>query len=1551
MSGLERDTRLIDLYGRYLPTPVVDTVRIEDVKPGDDDYAMLLKVISLDDSLMTGVTKAYESTSLDEPQITRQLTKVIVDLSVLLNTSDGFDAEAMGRELFENTTDFGDSDSLYVNIIITKNGTGDELKTNRRALKTILQPTSDKTESYMATALLDTYDSGASITGNSAYDDASHIESMIGSPEPYVISVPLSDFFTSVRMTTSFDKHNNPILRMSQIQVEGYIKDFNDLNDMTIYAVISVGRPKDIAGGLTLSPVAYSLNFSDVTYETVKKEGSLKLFDEAAYMDSEGNYYPQKPLRALNRKYYKIDDFGPVEISNSVKSLLVEYRATAQGDPELQEVIDGITLALVQYESSPDFVLMLEKAADVFPEQAGSSRIGILYERFRRLVVNINTTVMEQEEVVKRIFKNYKIVDARAFTGVPFDSTSYVKNPNPKDFLYNFIFHSNVARYVPIANQQTTYPGDAELPYSPSEREEVYNAKIREMKDRIRALLTNVSWNDFMGRRVDESWYDISSEDFEAINLARAAALDDDLKSISDLPGIYAIDGDPWKGLDNAEAFLIKALEEPIKEAYDWIVNSWSSRFVDPLTSYGPTHSGFHAAFSERDRRSDEGRRYPNPGVWSAGCTNAVVGELMGPAGGGYLIPVNQNRYENTSQRTFSFNALCGTLGVSGWDDLEKIPGAIVREWGVARSLISEYENIVAPSHDILHGAQTSDCIKMSPLIVSKDSTQQSHRIYGAYYNWGRSYGHTATYAGRPLEKTGVSQLQVFVPRTQAIGDALVPRTTEDDWVGTYLEGLTGEEIGMATLEHLKETSVDTIGGIDIFDVHSAVSVSLGGAKTSAPISYLTWTRRPLYDIKASIIKMFSRLLGIDPITGYSSIEEDPDALQFSTPEDYVLEADYVDGGSTGATPSYASEWAGDDLGAGTTAYSSAGSSGTGTSGTSTDPVLLASEVLGKAPSGDRYARVADTNTGTILDEYLKDMPRQMGEYLYDWLFSEIRKMDASELNAESERVAVANSLEVALKTKLDQLLNTYLNNGLCTIIIAAQSEDIGWISYDDNPRKYSAIRRLGSANNGATLFPYGDLSKTVLHVGGGAGRNTSNASDHYKVIQIGNGLKNYLKDYFDDRWPELKSLIAEYLKVQGAHIGFQTDTGIHSALSSTDIVVKKYGYFFFDLEKYIRKNSIVSQFMNVDRFLANVPAAREMTNTVVQINNVSYTNSAFNGLFNMTLNTDTTGGTSNDPTDFESLVINIPIEPGGSLTPQVYNRIEALQDVTFEEIVDTTYIETGGATGMTELESQEVDIDYLADNSEWEYAHLALRNYSFPGFYDSTVGRSFQTWREDYRLACYRYQYFVDDDNAYLGNSHPMAWAAFPTERDAVDIVNLTTWVNDTSHELIIAMLSHYSEIYYDFKNEYIDFAKDNCTFNDFNLRFNDFFIESMISKHGTGRSAPWFRMAAAFVQYQNIFTDIFEGDTVRMMEQANNILEQIRPETGTLYRLLEFDEKCEAMVTEFKKVANMADAAASGSSTNAFTVNVYVGEPVVDHIGDYTDQSDTLIYDVEET
>ena len=332
---------------------------------------------------------------------------------------------------------------------------------------------------------------------------------------------------------------------------------------------------------------------------------------------------------------------------------------------------------------------------------------------------------------------------------------------------------------------------------------------------------------------------------------------------------------------------------------------------------------------------------------------------------------------------------------------------------------------------------------------------------------------------------------------------------------------------------------------------------------------------------------------------------------------------------------------------------------------------------------------------------------------------------------------------------------------------------------------------------------------------------------------------------------------------------------------------------------------------MNMDRFLANVPYARSMTNITTQVTETMYFNNSYNGALIMTLKTDNAAEAIPNPSQFESMSLVVPQKWNSDsvMVPQIYNRIEALQDVTFEEIVDTTYDETGDDAGMSVLEKNEVDIDYLSETKEFEYTHIALRNYAFPGFYDSLFGAPHQTWRDDYRLMCYRYQFFLDDDDAYQGNEKDLAFLAAPSENDSVDLGLTKVILRDESQLLLKGLYAFYSEIYLEFKDNYVDYAKDNCSFNDFNLRFNNFFIESMVAEYGADRNTPWFKMAAAYEMYQNIFTDVFGGDTIKMMEMANNILEQIRPETGTLYRLLEFSDRCAEDYETLKRLKKEAE------------------------------------------
>ena len=92
---------------------------------------------------------------------------------------------------------------------------------------------------------------------------------------------------------------------------------------------------------------------------------------------------------------------------------------------------------------------------------------------------------------------------------------------------------------------------------------------------------------------------------------------------------------------------------------------------------------------------------------------------------------------------------------------------------------------------------------------------------------------------------------------------------------------------------------------------------------------------------------------------------------------------------------------------------------------------------------------------------------------------------------------------------------------------------------------------------------------------------------------------------------------------------------------------------------------------------------------------------------------------------------------------------------------------------------------------------------------------------------------------------------------------------------------------------------------------------------------------------------TEKYKGDRLLMLEDASNILQLIRPETGNLLSLRNFKEAAESMEQMLisksrflrQDVPLTPDGVPGDTITEkSFTWATIVGAPVIDHIGDYT-------------
>ena len=306
----------------------------------------------------------------------------------------------------------------------------------------------------------------------------------------------------------------------------------------------------------------------------------------------------------------------------------------------------------------------------------------------------------------------------------------------------------------------------------------------------------------------------------------------------------------------------------------------------------------------------------------------------------------------------------------------------------------------------------------------------------------------------------------------------------------------------------------------------------------------------------------------------------------------------------------------------------------------------------------------------------------------------------------------------------------------------------------------------------------------------------------------------------------------------------------------------------------------------------------------------------------------------ASDPTDFDSMSFECQLGADG----QVYKQVGAIEGgFRYSDFFSTNFLDDSTA----ELGDYNIEMAASTYGVQRTASHLVMRNYNFTDFADSALYGE-QTWRENYRLLMYYYQMFLDDDKIFLGD---------PTDTEySNNKVMLRYEIHDSSYHVLNAIIQKYIIIYEEFIKEYVEPASESCAYDEFNMQFNSFFVEGILSKFPDARNQPWYKMVSLHVLYVNMFTDLFNGSNSLMLDSANSVLDQIKPETGTLEALLNFREQAEKFY-EFLLVINESSRILANEICNPSRVIVEshqsgvfdVKSPVVDFVGDFTDTTGT--------
>jgi len=432
MSRLVLKGNTIKNFGKHLPVPYIERIEIAThPNPAPAFYQAAM---------------AFMSVSPSEPEDwagVHSITTLTVKTCLMFNTSDDFLLEDFKAQILSD---------YHINFFLVSSPVdAAALKKSKRKLKET-------------------------------------IESLSTTPSR-IVSIPLSDFAMSetFTLTEERDAQYNRIIKTSNIVGEFYFlekesaSEIEASEDLAVFACTSI---EPMGTVIDYTDVVYALNFSDVAYETIVKQGNVVVKNSDGYFDLAGGYYTDIPILGLSNRYYKTENYGFNEIVTAIQSVTDPYQEYRYRNKNIDTVLNNIAFVLSKYQESPELIVQLNKLSNMFPHTAESQRINRIHHNFKVAVNNANALLMEQPEVVKKLLRNAKIQDYRPF-GSTFDGEPGVYDSDLEDdesnFMYPVILQSNLAKFEEVDEGSSA----AEVPYS---AESLYTAMVEAMHTELKKI-------------------------------------------------------------------------------------------------------------------------------------------------------------------------------------------------------------------------------------------------------------------------------------------------------------------------------------------------------------------------------------------------------------------------------------------------------------------------------------------------------------------------------------------------------------------------------------------------------------------------------------------------------------------------------------------------------------------------------------------------------------------------------------------------------------------------------------------------------------------------------------------------------------------------------------------------------------------------------------------------------------------------------------------------------------------------------------------------------
>lgn len=224
---------------------------------------------------------------------------------------------------------------------------------------------------------------------------------------------------------------------------------------------------------------------------------------------------------------------------------------------------------------------------------------------------------------------------------------------------------------------------------------------------------------------------------------------------------------------------------------------------------------------------------------------------------------------------------------------------------------------------------------------------------------------------------------------------------------------------------------------------------------------------------------------------------------------------------------------------------------------------------------------------------------------------------------------------------------------------------------------------------------------------------------------------------------------------------------------------------------------------------------------------------------------------------------------------------------------------------------------------------------------------------RDGYRLMCFRYRDFMDDDIAFYNTKDITAFdernlkiAAENNREEPYSQYVIEVTVEDLTlkfytEQLYMLLYNAYTDLV-----GYYEYAAELCSYNNITNQFNEFFVDAVNEKYLNAEDKPWIKASYIITACRQIFFSSFEAlgseTEQNIITAALELVNRMGPERGTLDNLRTFTK-------EYKRfLCYMNPNLATPDSDGEITVSDPPAPLIFNRVLELLGETDISFYDI---